>query len=231
MLEIIDHSVPIILKAIDLELDDSNIIYAEKSFALRLRQEKLAQILPQNKNLVPFVSYFRQLTGVKADRYNQRLNKIGIPFDKNSSLDGRTIFTPVQPVKVTYEAIFWEKDAVRINKWIKEWFSRFDARGKLQNITVIIDDSVSYKLTVQLSDPVDAFTSGTGKDGARDNFPNVGQLFMFKFKIGIIGAIPDLHTQITKFRIESVSVNYDFQKEFIKQEFTVDTDGKVTKVL
>jgi hypothetical protein len=221
MLEIIDHSIPIILKALNVDdVKDENILYASKNFALRLRQEKLGQESVQPMNVIPFISYFR--TKHEMSRFNQRLNKVGIPYDKNSNLDGRVVLTPMQPVKLTYEVIIWEKDAVKVNKWMKEFYSR---SMKIQNVTISVDNSVDYKLTAQLiSPPIDAFYSG-----GREKI-DLGQMFLFSFSISIIGAIPDIHEQDTKFRIQTAIVNYDIKPDLIKQEFKIE-NGQVTRIL
>lgn len=219
MLEIIDHSIPAILLALDSSVDENSVIFSTKEHALELRQNKLAQQSPQPMNIVPFISYMR--TKHVESRFNQRLNKVGIPYDKNSTLNGRVVFTPVQPVKLTYEVIIWEKDVIKINTWIKEWYSR---SRKIQNVTVELDDTVSYKLTAQLEGPpIDAVYSGSIEK------KQLGQLFLFSFNINIIGAIPDIHSQTTKFRIQTARVNYNASPDLIKQEFKIE-NGTVTRI-
>jgi len=227
MLELIDHSIPAILLAFDKTINTDNIVYAEKTFALRLRQDKLAQI-NQGLNVLPFISYFREDHSM--GRFNQVLNKRGIPFDGNSLQSGIMTRTPLQPVFLDYEILFWDKDAIRMNELIKRYYS---ICWRIQNVTIALDPSTNYKFNVLLSSPVDAIYKPPGPpaEGTRNDFYETGQMFIFSFKVKINGVIPDIDHTNSSFRIEKVKVNYTLDQEKIQYEFKVDSNNVVTRVL
>ena len=113
MLETIDYLITnLINQHYGYALDD--IIFAPEEYSLRARAEK---IKADNK-VLPFVSYYRV-----AEPDWERYRKIlvagrGVPIGKNETT-GDTIFGRMMPIKLNYNIVFWEKNAVTINTILK----------------------------------------------------------------------------------------------------------------
>ena len=111
MLDIVDDVVKFTFNRFKPDLNALDMHYTPKEYALRFRKESMEKQIEQGKrpeeevDTLPFLSWVRKK--VTESRFNQRLHKVGIPYDSPMVLEGggqQNI--PIQQVQADYDFMF-----------------------------------------------------------------------------------------------------------------------------